>query len=134
MSKPEMKLDHYQKIAMQTAVYPHEVRAITDNLEHNGTARDLATMLLRLSYVGLGLAGEAGEYANKIKKLIRDTEGHLNDETREALALELGGVLWYLAANAKELGYSLSHIAQMNELQLRHRHKKGTIHGSGDHR
>ncbi len=116
---------------MDTAIYPMEIRRM---FLGNPTQAIVSEMLHRLSYTALGLAGEAGEFANKIKKLFRDNEGSLDEDNRVELALELGGALWYVAANAKELGYTLSEIAEMNRVQLASRKNSGTIHGSGDNR
>lgn len=98
----------YQKQARQTAIYPKKQG---------------------LEYTALGLVNEAGEYAGKIKKLIRD--GEIND--LEA-AKELGDVLWYLAVCADELGYDLSEIAAMNLKKLKSRQERGVLGGSGDNR
>jgi len=57
-------------------------------------------------YPTLGLTNEAGEVAGKIKKVFRDKDGIISDETREALKAELGDVLWYLSQTATELGLS----------------------------
>ena len=124
-AKPQYLLNTYQLDAMKTAIYPDEIREIPE---------DTKEMLHRLSYVALGLAGEAGEFANKVKKLFRDSGGYLTEERREGLAKELGGVLWYLAASSKELGYALSDIADMNRVQLANRRAAGTLKGSGDYR
>lgn len=98
------------------------------------TARYPTRGLLGLSYTTLGLAGEAGEIANKLKKVIRDQNGHLTDDSRAALADELGDVLWYVASLAHELGVPLDDIARRNLAKLADRHRCGTITGSGDHR
>lgn len=98
------------------------------------TARYPTTGLLGVVYTTLGLAGEAGEIANKLKKVIRDQNGHLTDDCRVALADELGDVLWYVASLAHELGLPLDDIAHRNLAKLTDRHRRGTITGSGDHR
>jgi len=119
---------------MATAIYPDEISAMLAEIAHHPELHAKISMLLRLDYVAAGLAGEAGEFANKIKKLIRDNQGYLLDSKREGLALELGGAMWYLAACAKEIGYTLSEVAEMNRVQLAARRESGTIHGSGDDR
>lgn len=98
----------YQREAKATAIFPKK---------------------LALEYTALGLVNEAGEYAGKIKKLIRD--GTIDD--KEA-AKELGDVLWYLAVAADELGYDLSEIAAMNLKKLKSRQERGVLGGSGDNR
>lgn len=70
-------------------------------------------------YPVLGLAGEAGEVANKVKKVIRDDDGYVSIEARDAILDELGDVLWYAARVAVELGSSLTEVAQMNVTKLR---------------
>lgn len=85
-------------------------------------------------YPALKLCGEAGEVAEKIGKTIRDDNGQLSDQTREAILLELGDVLWYVAALSHDLGSSLEQVAVMNLHKLRGRAARGVIGGSGDTR
>lgn len=109
-----MKLfSEYQQAAAKTAIYPGA-----------GTGEDYA-----LAYVALGLAGEAGEFANKIKKVLRD-----GTFDAESLASELGDVLWYLAQAATELGTNLNLIARDNAEKLADRQDRGTLQGNGDTR
>lgn len=82
-----------------------------------------------LNYLALGLVSEAGEFAGKVKKKIRD---EVFDEC--AAAHELGDVLWYVSQAAAHLGYSLEEIAQMNVLKLHSRFERGVIGGNGDER
>ena len=82
----------------------------------------------------LGLTGEAGELADKIKKVYRDDNGVFNQEKREAISKELGDVLWYLTRLGATLGFSLEQIAAMNIEKLADRAKRGKIGGSGDDR
>jgi NTP pyrophosphatase (non-canonical NTP hydrolase) len=98
------------------------------------TARYPTHGLLGLSYAALGLAGEAGETANKIKKVIRDDSETLTDEARAAIADELGDTLWYAAALAHELGVPLEEIAARNLAKLSDRQRRSVIGGSGDRR
>lgn len=109
-----MDLNEYQVQAQKTAQYP-------------GKGKDL-------SYPALGLNGEAGEVADKLKKIIRDHHGEFNAELREDLAYELGDVLWYVADLAIELGYTLDTIGHMNIQKLFSRARRGLIGGNGDHR
>lgn len=89
---------------------------------------------LNCIYVSLGLLGEAGEFAEKIKKAWRSNDGDL-DKHKEALAKELGDVLWYLSNAATELGLSLEDIAKTNITKLRDRQQRNVlINGSGDNR
>lgn len=107
----------YQHLVAQTAIYPE-----------SGTGSALA-----LAYVGLGL-GEAGEVQGKIKKIIRDDGGVLEDATRIALAKELGDLLWYVARMASEISMPLETIAQININKLADRRDRGVLQGSGDDR
>jgi NTP pyrophosphatase (non-canonical NTP hydrolase) len=83
-------------------------------------------------YAVLGMNGEAGEAAEKVKRVIRGQKTF--EEIREDLALELGDVLWYIVAGAKVLGYSMEEIATMLETKLEDRKERGVIKGDGDHR
>ena len=109
-----MDLTDYQRASRATAVYP-------------GAGENLI-------YPALGLCGEAGEVAEKVKKLLRDDGGVLTDERREALAGELGDVLWYVAQVATEARLDLGEIAAANLAKLRSRQERQMLHGSGDRR
>lgn len=85
-------------------------------------------------YPTLGLCGEAGEVADKVKKVLRDQEGNFTPEVRDALKLELGDVLWYVAQLASELGFELNEVAEANLNKLASRAARNVIGGSGDHR
>ncbi|MDE7335830.1 MAG: nucleoside triphosphate pyrophosphohydrolase family protein [Muribaculaceae bacterium] len=108
-----MTLEEYQNGALKTALYPREYAIV---------------------YPTLGLNGEAGEVADKVKKTIRDFGGEFSAERREAIAMELGDVMWYAATLAHDLGYSLSEIAEMNLRKLQSRVARGKLHGEGDNR
>ena len=104
----------YQARACETAIFPM----------HRAT-----------EYLTLGLTGEAGEIANKVKKFIRD--GATKDEylaKRIEIGYEIGDVLWYCAVLAEELEMNLGHIMEKNLEKLADRHKRGKISGSGDNR
>lgn len=105
----------YQVATRETAVYPH---SDTGDPE-------------ALSYCALGLVGEAGEVANKVKKILRDGD---TAELRTAIRGELGDVLWYAARLADELGVSLTTVAADNLDKLRDRKARGVLGGSGDNR
>ncbi len=109
-----MDLADYQAQSRATAVYP-----------------DAGSNLL---YPTLGLCGEAGEVAEKVKKMLRDDGGVLSDERREALAKELGDVLWYVAQLATEAGLELDAIAAGNLEKLGSRRDRDVLQGSGDDR
>jgi len=109
-----MTFNEYQEKARLTAKYP--------NMGNN------------LTYPTLGLTGEAGEIANKVKKIERDDNGILTLNTRDQLIDELGDVLWYIAALATELSVDLNDIASINIDKLLKRQKNNTISGEGDKR
>ena len=85
-------------------------------------------------YPMMGLAGEAGELMNKVKKVFRDEGGDMSIETLEKFKGELGDVLWYLAVASHRLGLTLEEIAASNLAKLAGRKEKGTLRGSGDNR
>ena len=85
-------------------------------------------------YPTLGLCGEAGEVADKVKKVIRDQGGQFSEAVIEGLKLELGDVLWYVAQLATELGLEMDQIAQANLDKLASRAARNVIAGSGDQR
>lgn len=91
-----------------------------------GTAR-------AISYVGLGL-GEAGEVQNQIKKILRDDNGQVTEQRKEAIIAELGDVCWYISALGKELGVSLEEIFERNLIKLESRAERDKIRGDGDYR
>jgi len=85
-------------------------------------------------YPTLGLCGEAGEVADKVKKVIRDRGGSFSPEVVQALKLELGDVLWYVAQLSTELGLDLAEVAAANLDKLASRAARNVISGDGDHR
>jgi len=103
----------YQRTATKTAIYPPEHKIL---------------------YPALGLAGEAGEVANKVKKVMRDGVENQADDWKEQIASEIGDVLWYCAALATDLNMQLGMIAALNEKKLRDRYDRGKLNGSGDNR
>ena len=109
-----MDLNDYQAAALVTAIYPNRGA--------------------NFAYPALGLAGEAGEVADKLKKVIRDNDGVLTDPVRDAVAKEIGDVLWYVSVLAAEMDYDLETIAQDNLDKLASRQQRGVITGSGDNR
>lgn len=108
-----MKLNDYQKMALETAIYPNEYKVI---------------------YPALGMAGEAGEVADKVKKIIRDNNSKIDNEKALEIAKEIGDVLWYCATMANDLGFDLETIAKMNYQKLHSRQQRGVISGNGDNR
>ena len=82
----------------------------------------------------LGINGEAGEVAEKIKKIIRDKNGVISELDKVELGKELGDVLWYLAVFANQLGLSLEDIAANNISKLADRQERDVLQGNGDNR
>lgn len=82
----------------------------------------------------LGITGEAGETADKFKKIIRDKDGKMSSEDKEAIIKELGDVLWYVASIARYLDTPLSEVAEGNIEKLESRKKRNKLHGEGDNR
>jgi len=100
---------------------------------------DLAEASADLKSVGfiekvLGLVGEAGETADKIKKILRDKDGVISDEDRELIVKELGDTLWYIASISRYLGVPLSEVASGNIEKLESRYQRNKLHGEGDER
>ena len=85
-------------------------------------------------YPTLGLAGESGEVVEKIKKVIRDNNGVIDEQKRLEIVKELGDVLWYLSQLATELNLSLDDIASKNLQKLNSRKERNKLHGDGDNR
>ncbi|MDD5341596.1 MAG: nucleoside triphosphate pyrophosphohydrolase family protein [Patescibacteria group bacterium] len=109
-----MDFQEYQKKSRETALYP--------NRDKN------------FIYPTLGLSGEAGEVAEKIKKVLRDKNGIIDEATKLEIQKELGDVLWYTSQIATELGLSLDEVAQKNIEKLFSRKERGMLHGNGDNR
>jgi len=109
-----MDFDNYQIEARKTAIYPNKDK--------------------NYIYPTLGLVGESGEVAEKIKKILRDNNGTFDYESKLAIKKELGDVLWYLSNLCDELSFSLSDVAKENLDKLNLRLSRGKISGSGDDR
>lgn len=109
-----MDFNQYQELARKTAIYP--------NVGNN------------LWYPALGLCGESGEVAERVKKLYRDFDGLPTADFVYHTKKELGDVLWYVSNLASELGFDLNDIAQENINKLSDRQNRNVLHGSGDNR
>lgn len=107
----EMTMNEYQSLALETAVYPQPI-----------------------IYPTLGLTGETGEVAEKVKKVLRDNNSQFTPDKKLEIAKEIGDVLWYCATLSHDLGYTLEEIASMNYAKLHSRQERGKLHGSGDNR
>jgi len=104
-----MTLNEYQEQANETAVYPDRGNNVY--------------------YPALGLAGEAGEVCNQIKKIMRDDNGNMTSPREAKLINELGDVLWYVAALATELGIDLNSVAKINIEKLKFRQNNNSLKG-----
>lgn len=111
-----MDFDEYQEQATKTATF-------------EGKEKDY-----QLMYLALGVTGEAGEIAEKVKKLMRNDDGVISDEKRDELKKEIGDVLWYLSQLSRVLGFSISDAADANIEKLADRAARGVIKSSGDTR
>jgi len=107
-----MEFNEYQKEAIKTAFYTGD----------------------GLIYCTLGLSGEAGEFAEHVKKMLRDDNGVLTKEKKKSLIGELGDVLWYLSVLANELDTDLESVVEYNLEKIKSRKKRGVQKGSGDFR
>lgn len=107
-----LTLSDYEAVALSTRIYDEGNRVV---------------------YPTIGLAGETGEVADKVKKVIRDHNGEFLAH-REEIAKELGDVLWYLTSISHDLGYSLEDIARQNMEKVLSRQRRNAIHGKGDNR
>lgn len=114
-----MEMNDYQRGALKTAIYP--VPTVL--------GKDVGFV-----YPALGLAGEAGEVAEKCKKILRDKKGYYTREDKVLMAKELGDVLWYVSAVASEFDLTLELIATLNLDKLASREQRGVLGGSGDNR
>ena len=106
-----MQLNEYQTQAKNTAIYPKDKAMV---------------------YPALGLAGEAGEVANKVKKVLRD--GTKIKDVSKDIASEIGDCLWYISLLADDIGWDLESIAKLNIDKLQDRVNRGKLSGSGDNR
>jgi len=115
MSRARLTFEDFQERSKATAIYPviHEELPL---------------------YAVLGLAGEAGEVCEKVKKILRDKGGELDYEDTMAIAKELGDCLWYISQIASDMGLSLEAIACTNLNKIANRQQSNTLSGSGDDR
>ena len=116
-----MNFNEYQKLALKTDSYENSGKNIK------------VTELAFLNKV-LGLVGESGEVAEKIKKILRNQDGEMSAEDTKELIKELGDVLWYIAVLASYLGFGLDTVAKNNIDKLQDRASRGVIKSQGDNR
>ena len=115
----QMDFNEYQRMALATDLFGGKPQPIVS-----------PAFLEKL----LGLVGETGEVAEKIKKIIRDKKGVSTPEDHQDMVKELGDILWYLAAVSSYLGIELQDIADLNIEKLADRQRRGALGGSGDNR
>jgi NTP pyrophosphatase (non-canonical NTP hydrolase) len=108
-----MELNDYQQQATTFAKYPKDIG---------------------ITYCTLGLCGEAGEVAEKLKKVIRDGNSNLTYEKSQDILKELGDVLWYISQLSRELGFTMEEVAKGNITKLTSRMERNVLGGSGDSR
>lgn len=108
-----MNFRQYQQQARLTAIYPRSHMII---------------------YPALGLAGEAGETCEKVKKWIRDDNGVMTEERKQMISKEIGDTIWYCSNLATDCGLDLQRIANDNLAKLASRQERGKLQGSGDDR
>ena len=108
-----MDVREYQEIIQKTAIFPEEIG---------------------IPYCTMGLCGEAGEVAEKVKKLYRDKNGTVTEEFKQDIKKELGDVVWYVTALGDRFGLTLEEILEANYTKLIKRRETNTLHGSGDNR
>lgn len=111
-----LDFDLYQFKARETAIYPGKGQ------------------LGGLLYTTIGLCGESGELANKVKKILRDTDSQMTEETRIKISEEMGDILWYIAMLCDELNLRMAQVANNNIQKLQARKLNGKISGEGDNR
>lgn len=109
-----MNFQEYQEQSRKTAVYPR----VGDNFV----------------YPVLGIAGESGEVSEKIKKVLREKNGMIDEEAKQEITKELGDLLWYMSQLASELCISFDEVAQKNITKTQSRMERGTLLGNGDNR
>ncbi len=109
-----MNFQEYQERSRKTAIYPE----VGNNFV----------------YPVLGIAGESGEVAEKVKKILREKGGDVDDDAKQEITKELGDLLWYMSQLASELGISFDDVAQKNLEKTQSRKDRGVLLGNGDNR
>jgi NTP pyrophosphatase (non-canonical NTP hydrolase) len=135
---PPLTFEEYQAGAKKTAIYNQAARVLYPAL---GLAGEVGEVIEKAGGISAGvdvllngMAVSAGKAANQVKKVIRDDDCECDTPRKHDIGKEIGGVLWYCAAVASDLGLSLSDIAQENLDILSSRQERGTIQGDGDNR
>ncbi len=125
----KVSIEEYEDMVIEAAIYKEAVDDFVDLAKLDDVAK-----MLSVFYATTGLAGEAGEVANKVKKILRDNRGVIDDEIRQKVLGELGGVAWYLTAVSAEFDLSLTDVLEYNFNQIKDRQERDVLHGDGDNR
>lgn len=109
-----MKLNDYQVLAGEFAIYP----------------------IIGEEYIYplIGLTGEVGELAEKIKKLHRDNNGVMTPEIRAGIKKELGDIGWYFQELCTRFHFTMEEVCQDNLIKLSSRKERNVLNGEGDNR
>ena len=129
-----MNLNDYQLKARETAQYPSQPTYSMAFPEYTNETIRAGHCDYNLNYIVKGLAGEVGEFLNKLKKIERDRGYIIDSDGLISLRDELGDILWYLSMSCFELGLEFDDVAQENLDKLKSRQDRGTIVGDGDDR
>lgn len=128
----------YATLIAEVAVYPECQKIVATggkvSIDDAQNGFEETIYAEHITYPTLGLVGEAGEFADKVKKIMRDEAYVISGEVRESLILELGDLMFYVARAARHLNISLSDVALRNIQKLQGRVNRGTLNGAGDHR
>jgi len=110
----------YQECTLDTLITDKTKELLTKNKD------------LLIARLALGVAGEGGEVAEKVKKYLRgdSAETFLKIDLKK----EIGDVLWYCSTLAHVMGLDLEEIARQNLIKLQARKERNKIKGSGDNR
>jgi len=130
-----LTFEKYEQTVVETGIYHDSIQKYVDSLNiPNENDRKRLHKLLSMLYVTLGMMGEAGEIAEKLKKIIRDKSCEIDETDKALLIKEDGDVVWYAGAVAQELDSSLEQVALANIEKLESRKQRGVLGGSGDNR
>jgi NTP pyrophosphatase (non-canonical NTP hydrolase) len=124
-----MDASDYQRDTANTAIYDESVADALGS-SFDSTKRSY----LRMMYCATGIAGEAGEIAEHMKKMLRDDKMMPTVERREALFKEVGDLMWYVSQFCTEMNFSMSEVMEHNLVKLQSRKERGVLHGDGDNR
>jgi NTP pyrophosphatase (non-canonical NTP hydrolase) len=110
-----MTFEEYQRESRKTARYP----------EIHGN---------KFIYPAMGVAGEAGEFMEKVKKMFRDDDGILTEKRKDEIVKELGDIMWYISQVCTDLGIDLEEVPKQNLEKLMSRMERNVLNGDGDYR